>query len=224
MTIDLIPPYVGLDDFKEELGVLDLDSDEELLLILSEGAEIIDNYCNRSFHLKIEERVYDAPFSEWLMAADLQSVTSLSWYGTALGAGEYLVLRNREGSDYTGLLRIHGTPPQTFRWDQDPTSDATMGLSWGKIAITGVWGFRASYDANLDLWTELIPTKVARANFLLSARLWNMRTTQYTGEGGGVQIGRKPTAPALMGEEVKDLLNPYIREVVPLLVGSPYAD
>lgn len=226
MSLDLIVPYVGRAEFKDMAGIADVEDDTEIDLALSEGAEMIEQYCNRSFHVISETRPFDAPPSEWLLVGDLLEITSLTWYGTPLVVGtDYLLLPEQNRTGYDALLRVAGSPLRVYRWDQDPLADTILGLPWGKISIAGTWGFKGTYDSGTSTWTEQIPTKIARANVLLSARLWQMRSVHYSGDGsGGPGIGRKPLAPSLMSDEVKDLLNPYMRDPLPILVGSPYGD
>ncbi len=221
MSIELAVPYISADEFKDVADIRDVDDDTLIQTALAEAATQIDQYCNRTFHVVTEQRTFHAPHSEWLLIGDCQEVTEVRWFGNVLPVEEYALLRGM--GDYDQLLRYYGGPvPGIYCWDVDPVTGLPLGLPWSKILVTGTWGYRASYD--LGVWVEQIPAKVARANTILALRLWQMRTTHYTGEGGGVQIGRTPAIPPLMSQEVKDLLNPYMRSPLPLIIGSPYGD
>jgi len=220
MSIEIVDPYVDLIEFKDVAGIEDLYSDAEILDALGEGAAMIDAYCNRSFHLLTETRTFHAPHSEWLLAGDLQSVESVTWFGTPLLPEEYLLFR--EMGDYDMLMRYFGSPPRCYPWDIDPALGSHAGQPWNAILVSGVWAYMAELSG--ITWTEVIPAKVVRANTVLGIRLWSARTTHYSGDGGGVVLGPRPLASELIDTEVKDLLNPYIRHPLPRFWGSPYAD
>lgn len=216
MIRDPITPYATVEDLALLTGV---DPSEEGMTSLLEasllaGAELIVNYCGRDFHLHTEERTFDVPVGWNLMVDDLLEITTLAVYGVTLTT--YLLLPGGEFSHSRIIRMDSGSPQVALSWDTDRSGRAR----WGGISITGTWGYEATYDPDSEEWTEVIPERVARANLILSTRLWVWRDTLYTGAGGGGQLGRKPVPSGVWTDEVSTLLDSLVRQPVPVVIGA----
>lgn len=223
--------YVSVEQLKTTLGHDDAEAigNEVVAQLAVDGASLINEYCGRDFALFQGARSYDAPPSERLLAADLASVTSLTWYGVALVADTDYTLSRRLGTgDYQMILRLYlptgSTVPVTRRWDWDPATRLPAGQPWAAIEISGVWGYAATQDPTTHVWSAQIPDKIVRANEIVSTRLWELRDVLYTGGGAGGNLGRKSAMQVVIDGTVQDLLNSYVLGPLPRLAGSPYAD
>lgn len=225
-----VTPYVSIEDLADTLHVPDKGpiSLREVNNAAVEAAEIINDFCHRQFHLFTETRTFDAVPSERLLVADLVTTSALSWFGVPLnGTADYVLLPRQNTGDYRTVLRLYlpqGSLYQsTLRWDYDPTTGAIKGQPFGQIVITGTWAYQAQQVSGV--WTEIVPSKIVRANVILASRLWAMRDLRYHGVGGGAgNTGRRTLPPDLMDDVVEDLLNLFVLQPIQQRVGSPYGD
>ncbi|MFJ8743423.1 head-tail connector protein [Embleya sp. NPDC127516] len=177
------PAYVTLAFFKESMGILDDDRDEQLQQRLDAASRGVDSHCGRRFHLddipaprtlRIARRVVVDQDGPRLLIPDIGTTTGLVVELGRPGAWRDITtevepIRDHDDDQtwpYTSLARPGG-------WHAAPGTRAR---------ITARWGWPA------------IPTAVEMATVLQASRLWNRRNSPegITGsaEWGGMRLTR----------------------------------
>lgn len=169
------------------------------------GAEMIDEYCDRSWSVVVETRRFDAADGPILVIDDAVSVTSVVAYGGApLGTSLYRTIRDEPDGPIVRLERA-GSDGGLIAW--------TSGQSvppFGQVAITATWAAAASP-----------PKRVILANTVIAVKLVKLYTLQYTTSGGGGVMGLASADDNLFPSFVTRMLDPLRRAPVPVIRGTP---
>ena len=194
---------------------------------ISTAGQLINAYCRRHFDLVSETRTFDAPGGTALFVADLQAspTPTLTQDGTALVAGTDYVLQPQITAlhpAYTyiqrlsnGLIRRWGYRARAVSvvsvpisrggfWDElvatpDPYG-TVLAPSARTITIAGTWGYAAT-----------VPGPIQQAAEMLAVRIYQARVALYLDKPGLGPLGQTEVAPGWLTQDIKDLLDPYVR-------------
>lgn len=176
--------YIGLDEFKDRLGITDTADDSQAQIAIQSVGQWINDYCGRTFTRTAETRTFQ-PDNIWLLNVDdLVSVSAVSLdmdgdgifelpltqnvdYQLRLGAGLYNVNATGIACPYRQLQVI-----QTGKW---------FPFTWpfthlDRVQITGVWGWPA------------VPPPVTQAAFILAADIFRQKDAPF-GIAGSSDLG-----------------------------------
>jgi gp6-like head-tail connector protein len=195
--------YIGLDEFKDRLGITDTADDSQAQIAIQSVCQWINEYCGRHFSRITEVRTFQ-PGNVWLLDIDdLVSVTALALdmdgdgvyelhltqnvdYQLRIGEGQYNANATGIARPYTQVQII-----QTGNW---------LPFTWpytrlDRVQITGTWGWPA------------VPPPVTEAAFILAADIFKMKDAPF-GVAGVSDLGvtRIQSNPWLV-----EMLRAYVR-------------
>lgn len=198
----LQPWYIGLEEFKDRLGITDANDDSQAQVAIQSVCQWINEYTGRHFNRITETRTYQ-PLNVWLLEIDdLVSVSALNIdmdgdgvFETALTQNVDYQLRLGRGlynASATGITRPYKEVQiiQTGKW---------FPFTWpyshlDRVQVIGVWGWPA------------VPPPVTQAAFILAADLFKFKDAPFGVAGvsdfGVVRIQSNPW--------LTELLRPYI--------------
>lgn len=184
--------YIGLDEFKDRLGIDDPADDSQAQIAIQSVCQWINDYCGRHFNRVTETRTFQ-PGNIWLQEIDdVVAVTAVRLdmdgdgvyelaltqntdYQLRLGDGDYNVNSTGVARPYKQLQII-----QTGNW---------LPFTWpftnlNRVQITGTWGWPA------------VPPPVTQAAFILAADIFKMKDAPFGVSGvsdyGAIKISANP--------------------------------
>lgn len=184
--------YIGLDEFKDRLGIDDPADDSQAQIAIQSVCQWINDYCGRHFNRVTETRTFQ-PGNIWLQEIDdVVAVTAVRLdmdgdgvyelaltqntdYQLRLGDGDYNVNSTGIARPYKQLQII-----QTGNW---------LPFTWpftnlNRVQITGTWGWPA------------VPPPVTQAAFILAADIFKMKDAPFGVSGvsdyGAIKISANP--------------------------------
>lgn len=195
--------YIGLDEFKDRLGIDDPADDSQAQIAIQSVCQWINEYTCRHFNRVTETRTF-VPHNIWLLSIDdLVTVTSFRLDMDGDGVYELALTQNVDyqlrlgDSQYnvnsTGIARpfTQAQVIQTGNW---------FPFIWpytelNRVQISGTWGWPA------------VPPGVTEAAFILAADIFKMKDAPFGVSGvsdfGAVRIQSNPW--------LVEMLRPYIR-------------
>lgn len=184
--------YIGLDEFKDRLGIDDPADDSQAQIAIQSVCQWINDYTGRHFNRITETRTFQ-PGNIWLQEIDdVVSVTAVRLdmdgdgvyelpltqnvdYQLRLGDGQYNVNDTGIARPYKQLQII-----QTGNWLPFTWPYTTL----NRVQITGTWGWPA------------VPPPVTQAAFILAADIFKMKDAPFGVSGvsdfGAVKISANP--------------------------------
>jgi len=205
-TWRVLPPsvgtwYIGLDEFKDRLGITDNADDSQAQIAIQTVCEWVNQYTGTHFNRITEARTYVPHTLTKLDIDPLVSVTSLAvdrdgdgTFEEAWVLGTDYQLRISGGSynlNATGILRPYRQVVTVQSGKLFPFVYPYAHLD--RVQVTGVWG-----------WSQ-VPAGVSQASFILAADLFKMKDAPF-GVAGVSDYGvtRIQTNPWLV-----ELLRPF---------------
>lgn len=184
--------YIGLDEFKDRLGIDDPADDSQAQIAIQSVCQWINDYTGRHFNRITETRTFQ-PGNIWLQEIDdVVTVTAVRLdmdgdgiyelaltqntdYQLRLGDGDYNVNSTGVARPYKQLQIIQTGNWLPFTWPF---------TSLNRIQITGTWGWPA------------VPPPVTQAAFILAADIFKMKDAPFGVSGvsdfGAVKISANP--------------------------------
>jgi hypothetical protein len=194
--------YIGLDEFKDRLGITDAADDSQAQIAIQTTAQWINEYTGRHFNRVTEVRTYE-PTNIWVLNIDdLVSVTAVNLDPNGNGVFSQALVQN---VDYElrlgdGLYNVNATGiARPYRQLQIIQTGNWFPFTWpysrlDRVQIIGTWG-----------WSS-VPPPVTQANFILAADLFKMKDAPFGVAGvsdlGVVRIQSNPW--------LTEMLRPYI--------------
>jgi hypothetical protein len=194
--------YIGLDEFKDRLGITDAADDSQAQIAIQTTAQWINEYAGRHFNRITETRTYE-PHNIWVLNIDdLVSVTAVNLDPNGNGVFSQALVQN---VDYElrlgdGLYNVNATGiARPYRQLQIIQTGNWFPFTWpysrlDRVQIIGTWG-----------WSS-VPPPVTQANFILAADLFKMKDAPFGVAGvsdlGVVRIQSNPW--------LTEMLRPYI--------------
>jgi hypothetical protein len=197
--------YVGLEEMKSRLGILDTTEDYELQNAIAASAGWINEFAGRHFYRITEARTYQ-PTNVWVLDIDdLVDDPSIQVSVDQDGDGTFEQTWTR-GTDYQlrygpGRFNpnITGAATRPFRQLQVIQSGKWLPFTWpyahlDRVKITGPWGWKS------------VPWQVSEANRILAADVYKMKDAPFGLAGssdlGVARIGANPW--------LVELLRPFV--------------
>lgn len=194
--------YIGLDEFKDRLGITDTGDDSQIQIALQSTANWVNEYCGRHFFRVTETRTFE-PDNIWVQEIDdLVTATAVNVDQDGDGVFEQAWTQN---IDYQlrlgrGLYNVNATGiARPYRQIQVINTGKWLPFTWpythlDRVQVIGVWGWAA------------VPPAIAQANFILAADLFKMKDAPFGIAGvGDIGVARVSANPWLA-----EMLRPYI--------------
>jgi hypothetical protein len=182
--------------FKNHLGIdpADTEKDFELNTIINGASTQVAKYCKRVFMAYSAIKTFDAPDGSRLKIPDLQSINSITAYGSLLTVEtdykKYPYYLSEELTAYSGIDRVKNALYLNWR----AFAPAPGPIFREAITIDAVWG-----------WTPTPPSDVIFVTMSVADRMWAFQNQLSASNGGSDQLGvSSPTA--LFPKELKQML------------------
>lgn len=189
-TWRVLPPsisqtwYIGLEEFKDRLGITDSTDDYQAQIAIQASAQLINEWCGRHFNRITETRTY-RPYNIWVLDIDdLVSVTAVNIDRDGSGVFSEAWVQNVDYQLYQGYNLYNANVmgiPRPFRRIQVLTTGRWLPFTWpythlDRVQVIGTWG-----------WAS-VPPPITQANFLLAAEYFKLKDAPF-GVAGSAEFG-----------------------------------
>jgi len=213
--------YLGLDDFKADLGISGTAQDATLGRVIERASKWLEGYTRRIFLPSYAVKVFDVPegsMSLWLYD-DLDTVVSISDGGGALASTDYALYPDN------GLPKaaIDLVSTRTWLWNTSRRQ---------AITVTGWWGYPATLTTVGSLAAEL---SASATSFILAVcqagwMLWSddelMHVSAVSGSTVTVERAQNGTTAAvhvIASTVQRYVVNAMAQDAVAMAAGAFYA-
>lgn len=198
------PWYIGLEEFKDRLGITDNTDDFQIQVAISSASQAVSEWCGRHFNRVTETRTYQ-PHNIWLLDVDdivpgsaitvnmdidgdgiFETPMVLGTdYQLRVGNGQYNVNASGIARPYRQLQIIQTGKWFPFTWPYTHLDRVQIATTWG--------------------WSS-IPAPVTQGSFLIAAQVFKMKDSPF-GTAGNAEFGVLQITSNPM---LKMMLMPYV--------------